>query len=154
MSAIGLEMSLDTDFAAAIEAEAREDRGAGFFHLRVLLYGPPEEVVAVVAGREVWCDPVPNAALLPSLRKAGCYPHKLEAAAVAAASYEFKTAVRARMLTADPHEVLRDAMKYAVRRPLAQAFAFERRRAACDMSILNSAAFAVWAARVPVADIL
>jgi hypothetical protein len=153
VSAIGLELSLDTDLAAAVEAVPRDDWPAGCFHLRVLFYGPAEEVPVVVAGREVWCDPMPNGALLPSLRKAGTFPHLLDAVDVASASYEFKVAVRARRVTADDHPALRDAMKYAQRRPLAQAFAFERRRVASDMSVLNACAFAMFAAKTPPADI-
>jgi hypothetical protein len=34
-----------------------------------------------------------------------------------------------------------------MRRPLAAAFGFERRRVPCDMSPLNAAAFAVWGLR-------
>jgi hypothetical protein len=73
----------------------------------------------------------------------------LQAADVAAASYEIKALIRARRITADPHEALEQAMKYAVRRPLAQAFAFDRRRAAADQSVLNACAFAVWGAKIP-----
>jgi len=153
MSAIGLELSVDTDVAAAIEAAGRPVEGTWFFHLRVMFYGPADEVPAHVAGAAVWCDPMPCAGLLPSLRKAGCWPRLLEATDVAAASYEYKSAVRARRVTADPHEALREAMKYAQRRPLATAFAFERRKVASDMSVLNAAAFAMWGAKVPAAEI-
>ena len=38
-------------------------------------------------------------------------------------------------------------MQYAVRRPLAAAFAFERRRVPVDMSTLNAAAFSLWGYR-------
>jgi hypothetical protein len=153
MSAIGLEMSLDTDLAAAIEAAGRQDAGVWYFHLRVMHYGPADEVAAAVAGAAVWCDPMVCGALLPSLRKAGCWPRLLEATDVAAASYEYKSAVRTRRVTAEPHEALREAMKYAQRRPLASQFAFERRKVASDMSVLNSAAFAMWGAKVPPAEI-
>ena len=153
MSAIGLELSVDTDVAAAIEAAGRSEEGTWFFHLRVMFYGPADEVAAQVAGGQVWCDPMPCGALLPSLRKAGCWPRLLEAVDVAAASFEYKQAVRARRVTAEPHEALREAMKYAQRRPLATAFAFERRKVASDMSVLNSAAFAMWGAKVPPAEI-
>jgi hypothetical protein len=149
MSAIGLELSLDTDVAAAIEAAGRLDAGVWYFHLRVMHYGPADEVAAAVAGAQVWCDPMVCAGLLPSLRKAGCWPRLLEATDVAAASYEYKTAVRARRVTAEPHEALREAMKYAQRRPLATSFAFERRKVASDMSVLNAAAFSMWGAKVP-----
>jgi hypothetical protein len=153
VNAIGLEMSLDTDVAAAIEAAGRNDAGTWYFHLRVLFYGPAEEVAAVVAGGQMWLDPMVCAGLLPSLRKAGCWPRLLEATDVAAASYEYKSAVRARRVTAEPHEALRAAMMYAQRRPLATAFAFERRKVASDMSVLNAAAFAMWGAKVPAAEI-
>ena len=154
MSAIGLEMSLDTEAAAVVRASPREDAGAGCFHLTVLFYGPADYVAATVAGEQVFCDPMPNAGLLPGLRKAGCWPRLMEAVDVAAASYEFKAAVRARRVTADEHPALAEAMKYAVRRPLAAAFAFDRRRAAADQSVLNAAAFAMFGAKVPAADIL
>jgi hypothetical protein len=144
MSAAGLEMSVDTDFAAAIEAVPREDRCDGYFHLRVLFYGPADEAPGLVAGGQVWLDAMACAGLLAPLRAAGAQLHLLEAVDVAAASFEFKAAVRARRVTADPHEALRDAMKYAVRRPLAAAFAFERRKVEADMSVLNAAAFALW----------
>jgi hypothetical protein len=153
VSAIGLEMSVDTDLAAAVQASPRDDLGPGYFHLQVLHYGPADGVVAVVRGGEVWCDSMPNAGLLPSLRKAGCWPHLLESADVAAASYEFKQAIRDRRVSADPHEGLREAMMYAQRRPLAAAFAFERRRVASDMSLLNACCFAMWGAKVPAAEI-
>jgi hypothetical protein len=56
-------------------------------------------------------------------------------------------------VTADDHPALRDAMKYAQRRPLATAFAFERRRVEVDMSVLNACAFSMWGAKVPPAEI-
>ena len=149
MKAIGLEMSLNADVAAAIEAAGRQDGGVWHFHLRELYYGPADGVAAVVAGAQVWCDPMPCGALVPSLQHVGCWPRLLEATDVAAASYEFKVAVQARRVTADPSEALRQAMMYAVRRPLATAFAFERRKVASDMSVLNAAAFAMWGAKVP-----
>jgi hypothetical protein len=150
---LGLELSLDTELAAVVQVSAREDRGPGFFHVKVLLYGSPEDAVVWLAGREFWCDPLPNAALLPSLRKAGAWAHLLEAVDVVAASYEFKAAVRARQVSAEDHPALKAAMMYAMRRPLAQAFAFDRLRAEADQGPLNAAAFGLWAAKVPVADI-
>lgn len=151
--AIGLEMSLDTELAAVVAATPREDVGKGFFHLRVLHYGAAGLAAAVVAGSQVWCDPMPCAGLLPSLRSAGVWARELAAVDVAAASYEFKAAVQERRVTADDHPALRDAMKYAVRRPLAVAFAFERRKVMSDMAILNAAAFAMWGAKVPQPEI-
>src|SRR5205823_6630529 len=141
MSAIGLEMSLDTERAAVVRASPREDAGAGCFHLTVLFYGPAVEAAFCVPGEQLVGHPRPNAGRLPGLRKAGCWRRLVEAVDVAAASYEFKAAVRARRVTADEHPALAEAMKYAVRRPLAAAFAFDRRRAAADQSVLNAAAF-------------
>jgi hypothetical protein len=144
MSAIGLEMSMDTDLAAVLLAAPSGDPDGGCFRLRVLFYGPADEAPGLVAGDQVWLDPMPNAGLLAPLRAAGAQLHLLEAVDVAAASYEYKAAVRARRVSADGHEALRDAMKHAVRRPLATAFAFERRKVDADMSVLNAAAFALW----------
>jgi len=143
VSAIGLEMSVDTDAAAVLQVAPSGD--AGRFHLAVLFYGPADEAPGqVAAGAQVWLDPMPCAGLLAPLRAAGVQVHMLEAVDVAAASYEFKQEVRARRVTADDHPALRAAMQFAVRRPLAAAFAFERRRVACDMSPVNAAAFALW----------
>lgn len=144
MSTVGLEMSLDTDLAAVLSAAPAGEPDAGCFRLEVVFYGPADEAPGLVAGQQVWLDPMPNAGLLAPLRAAGVSVHLLEAVDVAAASYEFKAAVRGRRVTAGAHEALRDAMKYAVRRPLAAAFAFERRKVEVDMSVLNAAAFALW----------
>ena len=149
MSAIGLELSLDAEMVAVVRATSRPDQGKGHFHLEELFYGPAAAVGGVVAGAAVWLDPMPCAGLLPTLRHAGCWPRLLEATDVAAASYEFREAVRARLLSADPSEALRSAMMFAMRRPLAAAFAFDRRRAAADQSMLNACCFARWGANVP-----
>jgi hypothetical protein len=154
MSAIGLEMSVDTDLAAVAVAVAG-DRDC--CQVELSYYGPAEGAVAEVArlaagaagglGCGTFCDPMPCAGLLPGLRGAGVQPHLLEAVDVAAAAYEWKAEVRARRVTAGPHEALKAAMQYAVRRPLATAFAFERRKVEADMSPLNACAFAVWGLR-------
>jgi hypothetical protein len=47
-------------------------------------------------------------------------------------------------VTSSGGEALQAAMKFAVRRPLAAGFAFERRRVQVDMSALNAASFALW----------
>jgi hypothetical protein len=152
-AAIGLEMSVDTELAAVVRAEPRPDRGEGHFHLAVVFYDAADYAVAGIAGEQVWCDPMPCAGLLPALRKAGCWPRFLEATDVAAASYEIKAAIRGRRVTAEPHEALKAAMMYAARRALATGFGFERRRVASDQSVLNAAAFAMWGAKVPPAEI-
>jgi hypothetical protein len=147
--ALGLELSLDTEQVAVVRVSSREDRGRGHFHVQVLHYGSADGAVVWVAGRACWLDPLVNAALLPDLRKAGVWPHLLESADVVAASYQFKMAVRARQVTADDHPALKAAMMFAMRRPLTQAFAFDRLRSAADQSVLNAAAFGMFAARVP-----
>jgi hypothetical protein len=55
--------------------------------------------------------------------------------------------VKARVVEAAEHPALEQAITYAVRRPLASAFGFERRRVPVDMSPLNAAAFGLWALR-------
>jgi hypothetical protein len=84
--AIGMEMSLDTEVVAVVRCSPREDRGKSHIHLEVLFYDAAEGAVAAVAGKQVFLDPMPNAGLLPALRKAGCWPRLLEATDVAAAS--------------------------------------------------------------------
>jgi hypothetical protein len=142
VSAIGLEMSVSTDLVAVLRAVPAGDEGC--LHLEVLHYGPAEQVPALLAAGQVWLDPMPCAGLLAPLRAAGASLHLLEAVDVAAASYEFKEKVRARQVTADDHPALREAMMHAHRRPLATAFAFERKRVTADMSPVNAAAFALW----------
>jgi hypothetical protein len=73
--------------------------------------------------------------------------HTLEAVDVAAAAGQFRTAVKARQITAVEHPALEQALTFAMRRPLAAAFGFERRRVPCDMSPLNAAAFGLWGLR-------
>jgi hypothetical protein len=152
-ASLGLEMSLDTEWVAVVQVSAREDRGPGFFHLKVLLYGSPDDAVALVAGREVWADPFPNGALLPTLRRAGTFAHWLEADQLAAASFEFRQMVRDRRLSAEDHPALKAAMMHAMRRPLTRAFGFDRLHSEADQSPVNAAAFGLWAARVPQPDI-
>jgi hypothetical protein len=149
MSGIGFEVSLDTDLAATVWAEPRPDRGKGHFHLARVVYGPVGEVMAEVRDVQVYLDPMPTGGLLPTLRHQRTWPHELTAIEVAAASWEFKQAVRERRVSSVPHEGLRQAMQYAMRRPLAAGFAFERRRAAFDMSLLNACCFALQAAAIP-----
>lgn len=153
-TALGLELSLDTEQAAVVRVSAREDRDPGFFHVTVLSYGPPDDALVWLAGRECWLDPLPCAALLPSLRKAGTWPRLLEAVDVAAASYEFKAAVRARQVSADDHPALKAALMYAMARPLGRAFGFDRLRSEADQAPLNAAAFAMQACRIPEPDIM
>ena len=94
----------------------------------------------------VFCDPMPCAPVLDDLRRAVGL-HTLEAVDVAAASAQFKTAVKSRTVTAGEHPALEQAVTYALQRSLATAFAYERRKVAADMSPLNAAAFALWGLR-------
>jgi hypothetical protein len=149
VSGIGFEVSMDTDLAAAVWASPRTDLGKGFYHLARVEYGPVAEVVNTIRELQVRCDGLVCAGLLPTLRRVGCWPHELAAAEVAAASWEFKQAVRGRRVSSIPHEGLRQAMMFAMRRPLAMGFAFERRRVAFDMSLLNAAIFAMYTAAIP-----
>jgi hypothetical protein len=149
--AIGLEMSTDTELAAVAVGRALDGECC---QVDLVFYGPADGAVGEVSrlgsgelGRGVFCDPMPCAGLLAGLRATGVALHLLEAVDVAAAAYEFKAAVRGRRVTAAGHEALREAMRFAARRPLAAGFAFERRRVEADMAPLNAAAFAVWGLR-------
>jgi hypothetical protein len=149
ITAIGLEMDQDGD-RAAIAIAGREE-GDPRYLIDLMFYGDADLAAAEVnrlymtlESSGAYLDPMPCAGLLAPLRAAGTWLHLLEAVDVAAASYEFKAEVRARRVRTTGHEALRESMKYALRRPLAAAFAFERRRVAVDMAPLNAAAFALW----------
>ncbi|HEY5360310.1 MAG TPA: hypothetical protein VIJ82_21930 [Streptosporangiaceae bacterium] len=147
--AFGLEMSQDAELAAVVAAGRQDDGGRA--EVDMLFYGAADEAAAEVSrlfgsvdNVGLFCDPMPCAGLLPVLRSGGVWLHLLEAVDVAAASYLFKAEVRGHRVRVTGHEALREAMRFAVRRPLAAAFAFERRRVEVDMSPLNAAAFALW----------
>lgn len=152
MVALALELSTDTDMAA-VYAAGRDD-GASRYTAAELFYGDTEDAAGQVIRLSaeldncgLYCDPMPCAGVLPALRNAGVWLHLLEAVDVAAASYAFKAAVRGRKVSISGGPELKAAMQYAVRRPLAAAFAFERRRVPCDMAPLNAAAFSLWGYR-------
>ena len=90
----------------------------------------------------VFVDPMPCAPVLEALSRR-VWVHRLEAVDVAASAAQFRAAVKAREIEAVPHPALEQALTFAVQRPLATAFAFERRKVAADMSLLNAAAFAL-----------
>jgi hypothetical protein len=148
--AIGLELSTDVDMAAVAVA----GRDGGKYLVDVVFYGAPEDAVAECGRlyREledncgVFCDPQPCAGLVDDLR-AAVWVHQMEAVDVAAASWQYTTEVRARRVTGGKYPALKEAMRAAVPRPLVLRFAFERKRAAADMSPLNAAAFALWGFR-------
>jgi hypothetical protein len=150
ITAIGLEMSHDAELAAIAVAGGE----AGRHEVDLAYYGD-----AGLAAAEVnrlyetledncgaWLDPQACGGLLAPLRAAGVWLHLLEAVDVSAASFAFKAEVRGRRVKTPSggHEALREAMKYAMRRNLAAAFAFERRKVAVDMAPLNAAAFALF----------
>ena len=66
---------------------------------------------------------------------------------MAAAAQQCLSAVRARIIRAVPHPALEQALTYAVQRPLASTFGFERRRVLADMSPLNAMEFGLWGLR-------
>jgi len=104
------------------------------------LYDADEESVGVFA------DPMPCAGILDALRHR-LWLHTLEAVDVAAAASQFRAAVKMREVQAVSHPALEQALTFAVQRPLATAFGYERRKVAADMAPLNAAAFALWGAR-------
>lgn len=151
MVALGLELSIDTEMAA-IYAAGRE--GSGKYVVQEMFYGAAllaaGEVIRLYSALDncgVCCDPMPNAPILDELRNAGVWLHLLEAVDVSAAAGQFKALVRGRNIAINGGEALRASMQFAVRRPLAAAFAFERRRVEADMSPLNAASFALWGFR-------
>ncbi len=153
ITAIGIELSTDTETASV--AVAGRPEGAWRAEVNLVYYGPDGGAVAAVTAAYAdpgccgtWCDPAQVAGLLGDLRSEGVWLHELGAVEVAAASYVFKAAVRARRVKTSGHEALKAAMQYAMRRPLASAFAFERRKVAADMAPLNAAAFAVFGLQV------
>jgi hypothetical protein len=148
--AIGLELSADTDMASIAVA----GRDGGKWSANLVFYGSPDDAVAqcsaLYAGLEdncgVFCDPMPCAGVLDSLRVA-VWLHELSAEEVAASAWQFVTEVRTRRVKLGGHAALKESMRAALPRPLALRFAFERRKVAADMSPLNASAFALWGLR-------
>lgn len=134
-------------------AEVRDVPGGGW-RARIAYYLPAAGLAEFAAGlydaepesSGFFVDPMPSAPVLDELARR-VVVHRLEAVDVASASAQFKAAVKGRLLTADEHPALEQAVTFAMQRPLAAAFGFERRKVACDMSPLNAAAFALWGLR-------
>lgn len=151
MVAIGLELSTDADMAAIAVAGREGARHS----VDLAFYGSPDDAAAqcsrlygeLADNCGVFADPMPCAGILDDLRADGIWLHLLEAADVAAASWQFTTEVRGRRVKLGKHEALREAMRVAVPRNLAARFAFERKRVTADMSPLNACAFACWGLR-------
>lgn len=134
-------------------AEAR-DLPDGSWRIRIAYYLPLHGMARVAAGlyeaepetAGFFLDPMPSAPVLEDLARV-VLVHRLEAVDVAAASAQFRSALKGRRVTAEEHPALEQALTFALQRPLAAAFGFERRKVACDMSPLNAAAFALWGLR-------
>lgn len=148
----GVELEGSSELGSLVSARARAGGGwlvAVEFYQPALMLTAAVEAAVEAAGADVlgvFCDPMPCAAVLDDLRER-VWVSTLEAVDVAAATSQFLMAVRARQVTAAEHPALEQAITYAVRRPLAAAFGFERHKVPCDMSPLNAAAFALWGLR-------
>jgi hypothetical protein len=151
VTAWGVELDESTEMGAVVAAEAREGGG---WRLKMVFYQPAQLMPAALGaayaaepdGVGVYLDPMMVAPVLEDLR-AVAWVHSMEAVDVAAAAGQFRAAVKARQIAAAEHPALEQALTYAVRRPLAAAFGFERRRVPADMSPLNAASFALWGLR-------
>jgi hypothetical protein len=150
-TAWGVELDDTGEMGAAVAARPREGGG---WRVEVVFYQPAQLLPAAIGAAYdsepdavgVFCDPMLIAPVLEELRNR-VWLHTLEAVDVAAAAGQFRTAVKARQITAVEHPALEQALTFAMRRPLAAAFGFERRRVPCDMSPLNAAAFGLWGLR-------
>jgi hypothetical protein len=150
-TAWGVELDDAGEMGAVVAARPRDGGG---WRVEVVFYQPAQLLPAAAGGAYdaepdgvgVFCDPMLIAPVLEALR-GRVWLHTMEAVDVAAAAGQFRQAVKAREVTAAEHPALEQALTYAMRRPLAAAFGFERRRVPCDMSPLNAAAFALWGLR-------
>jgi hypothetical protein len=150
-TAWGVELDDTGELGAVVAARPRDGGG---WRVELVFYQPAHLLAAAAGaaydgepdGLGVYVDPMLVAPVLEDLR-ARVWLHRLEAVDVAAAAGQFRAAVKARQVTAAEHPALEQALTYAMRRPLAAAFGFERRRVPCDMSPLNAAAFALWGLR-------
>lgn len=146
----GVELSLDGETGSVVAARPRD----GGWGIELVFYraamGLPETLAGLYEAEPeaagVFCDPMPCAGILDALRR-HVWVRKLEAVDVAAAATQFRAAVKAREVSAAAHPALEQALTFAMQRPLASAFAYERRKVAADMSPLNAAAFALWGLR-------
>jgi hypothetical protein len=151
VTAWGVELDDSGEMGALVAARARDGGG---WRVEVLFYQPglllPAAVGAAYDGEPdgvgVFADPMLIAPVLEELRNR-VWLHTMEAVDVAAAAGQFRAAVKGRLVTAGEHPALEQALTFAMRRSLASAFGFERRRVPCDMSPLNAASFALWGLR-------
>ena len=147
----GAELAPDGETAAGAAVFLSGDR----YLVELVFYGPAASLAAALGDRYdaepdslgVFVDPMPCAGILDALAQR-MWVHKLEAVDVAAAAQQFREAVRSGIAkAAGPHPALEQALTYAVQRPLATAFGFERRKVLADMSPLNASAFGFWGLR-------
>jgi hypothetical protein len=146
----GVELSPDGEMGSVAAVRP----GAGGYELELVFYRGADSLAEVLGGlydadpdaAGVFLDPMPCAGILDALRER-VWVHKLEAVDVAASAQQFRGAVKARLVRAVPHPALEQALTFAMQRPLATAFGFERRKVAADMSPLNASAFGLWGLR-------
>jgi len=145
-------LSTDTE-EASVAVAGRED-GARRYEVNLVYHGPADGAVTAVAAvcadpdcLGLFADPQQIAGLIDDLRAEGVNITFLGAIEVASAAYLFKSMVRRRKIRTSGHEALRESMKYALRRQLAQAFAWERRKVAVSAAPLNAASFALYGAK-------
>lgn len=151
MIAWGVEADQVAELGSIVEVRPRGDGG---WRVELVFYRQLAELPGVMASlyegepeaAGVFCDPMPTAPVLERLRRS-VWVRMLEAVDAAAAAAQFREAVRARQVSAADHPALEQAITYAVRRPLATAYGYERRKVPCDMSPLNAAAFGLWGLR-------
>lgn len=147
----GVELSLDGETGAVAEVRTA---GGGRYKAQLVFYRRAVDLPEALGGLYdaepdtcgVFLDPMPCAGILDVLAQR-MWVHRLEAVDVAASAQQCLSAVRARLIDAVPHPALEQALTYAVQRPLASTFGFERRRVVADMSPLNALAFGLWGLR-------
>ena len=144
-------MSVDGDTGSIAEVRPREGGGwrlrLAFYRSAALLPAHAGELYeAEDEALGFYVDPMPSAVILEPLQRR-VVVHRMEAVDVAAAAAAFRIAVKAGDVSAEAHPALEQALTFALRRPLATAFGYERKNVPCDMSPLNAAAFAFWGAQ-------
>ena len=150
MIAWGVEVALDGELGSVAVASQR-DNG---WRVELSVYRRAADLPGILGGlydetpdvAGVFCDPMPCAGILEALRER-VWLTTLQAVEVAAASAQFRAAVKSRDVDAAPHPALEQALTFAAQRPLAASFGFERRNVPVDMSPLSAVSFALWGLR-------
>jgi hypothetical protein len=138
-------VSVDGDTGSIVEVRPRAGGGwrgrVLYYRSAALLPGFAGELYeAEDEALGFYVDPMPSAVILDGLRRR-VVVHTLDAVDVAAAAAGLRNAVKAGDVSAEEHPALEQALTFAMRRPLATAFGFERKNVPCDMSVLNAFAF-------------